>query len=275
VADVKLPLRDAVAVITGAGSGIGRATALAARGSHLALTDRDADGLTGTVAAAEVHGVRVTSHLLDVTDVRGVANLPAAVVDAHGRVTVLVNNAGVALTGAFVNTSLDEFRWLTATNLDAVVAHTHAFLPELLRQPAAQIVMVSSLFGLIAPAGQVAYATAKFGVRGFGEALRHELAGTGTGVTVVHPGGIATAIARNARTARDADQHVARTVSADFEQRHLRIPPRVAGERIVRAVERRRPRLLIGADARIGDLMQRLAPARYWRVLGRGAPPAP
>jgi short-subunit dehydrogenase len=274
---VRLPLRDAVAVITGAGSGIGRATALAfaARGTELALSDRDADGLAVTVAAAESLGVRVTGHHVDVTDHRAVTALPAAVVDAHGRVTVLVNNAGVALTGAFANTSLDEFRWLTATNLDAVVAHTHAFLPELLRQPAAQIVIVSSLFGLIAPAGQVAYATAKFGVRGFGEALRHELAGTGTGVTLVHPGGIATAIARNARVAGRADQVLARTVTADFDRRFLRIPPQVAGERIARAVERRRRRVLIGADARVGDLVQRLAPARYWDVLGRGAPPAP
>lgn len=270
-----LPLRDSVSVVTGAASGIGRATALAlaGRGGHLALTDRDADGLHETATAARGTGVMVTTHHMDVTDAAAVARLPARVVADHGRTTVLVNNAGVALTGWFADTSLDEFRWLVEINLHAAVAHTHAFLPLLRTQPAAQIVLMSSLFGLIAPAGQVAYATSKFGIRGFGEALRHELAGTSVGVTLVHPGGIATAIARRARIVAGTDATSARALADEFDRRFLRIPPRMAGERIVRAIARRRRRALIGTDAYVGDLVQRALPARYWSVLGRNAPP--
>jgi short-subunit dehydrogenase len=271
MADMTLPLHDAVTVITGAASGIGRATALAfaRRGSHLALTDRDAEELARTAAQASELGVSVSRHAMDVTDGAAVAALPSEVVDAHGRVTVLINNAGVTLIGRFADTSLDEFRWLTDINLHAVVAHTHAFLPALRTQPAAQIGIVSSMFGLIGPPGQVAYATAKFAVRGFGEALRHELTGTGVGVTIAHPGGIATAIARRARIVAGADQAAARAQADAFDRRALRIDPDIAGARIARGVARRRSRVLIGADARIADAVQRLSPGRYWAMLGR------
>lgn len=272
---VPFPLRDAVAVVTGAASGIGRATALqlAGRGCHVAVTDRDGDGLGRTADTVRRTGVRVTTHRMDVTDGAAVAALPGAVVAAHGRVDVLVNNAGVSLAGTFAEASLDDVRWLLGVNLDAVIAHTHAFLPDLRRGSAAQVVLLSSLFGLVAPPGQVAYAAAKFGVRGFGEALRHELAGGPVGVTVVHPGGVATAIARRSRVAAGADADAERARSAAFERRFLRIPPDVAAARIVTAIERRRPRVLIGADARAGDLLQRLAPVRYWSLLARGAGP--
>lgn len=272
---VALPVRDAVAVVTGAASGIGRATALAVadRGGHLALTDRDGDGLERTAEAARRAGVRVTTHRMDVTDRPAVAALPGQVIAAHGRVSVLVNNAGVALGGTFAEASMDDIRWLLDINLDAVIAHTHAFLPALRQAPTGQVVLLSSLFGLVAPPGQVAYAAAKFAVRGFGEALRHELAGGSVGVTVVHPGGIATAIARRSRVAAGADATAERARSATFERRFLRIAPEVAGARIVTAIERRRPRVLIGADARVGDLVQRLAPTRYWSLLARGAGP--
>ena len=269
---MKIDLRQAVIVVTGAASGIGRATALALAdaGAALALADRNAEGLAETVAEARGRGVEVSMHVLDVTEAAAVAALPGAVLDAHGRATVLVNNAGVSLAGRFEEVSMEEFRWLMEVNFFATVGLTKAFLPLLQRQEAAQIVNVSSLFGLIAPAEQVAYAASKFAVRGFSEALRHELEETPVGVTVVHPGGIRTAIARSARIAAGADAEAARAEAAAFERVFLRRPPEAAGEAIADAIARRRKRLLIGADARGGDALQRLLPSHYWAFLRRG-----
>lgn len=269
---MRMDLRDGVAVVTGAASGIGAATAsaLAARGCHLALADRAEEGLRETARLAEARGVRVTQHVLDVTDGAAVDALPAAVEAAHGRVTVLVNNAGVSVVGRFEEMSDDDFRWLFDVNFFAVVALTRGFLPLLLRQPRARVVNVSSLFGIIAPAEQTAYAASKFAVRGFSEALRHELAGTSVGVTVVHPGGVRTAIATSGRVAARADADAAAATAAAFTKVFLRLPPEKAGEAIARAVERGRNRLLIGTDARLGDVLQRTLPATYWNRLRGG-----
>jgi short-subunit dehydrogenase len=268
----RLMLRDAVAVVTGAASGIGRATALAlaGRGAHLALVDRNGPGLEETAAMAEGSGVRASRHHLDVADPRAVAALPDAVMAAHGRVTVLVNNAGVALVGKFEELSMEEFRWLFEINLFAVVSLTHTFLPLLRREPAAQVANVSSLFGIIAPVDQSAYSASKFAVRGFSEVLRHELDGTTVGVTVIHPGGVRTGIARSARVAASLDPAVGAALTGKFAEVFLRMPPDRAGEAIVRAIERRAPRLLIGADAKFSSLLQRLMPARYWNLLKFG-----
>jgi short-subunit dehydrogenase len=263
---MKMNLRDGVAVVTGAASGIGAATAaaLAARGCHLALVDRTEAGMEETARLAEAAGVRVTRHLLDVTDRAAVDALPAEVAAAHGRATVLVNNAGVSLVGRFDELSQEDFRWLFEINFFAVVALTRGFLPLLLRQPRARLVTVSSLFGIIAPAEQTAYAASKFAVRGFSEALRHELAGSSVGVTVVHPGGVRTAIATSGRVGARADPEAAAATTEAFTRLLLRLPAAKAGEAIARAVERGENRLLIGVDARVGDLMQRAMPATYW-----------
>lgn len=263
---MKMNLRDGVAVVTGAASGIGAATAaaLAARGCHLALVDRDEAGMEETARLAEAAGVRVTRHLLDVIDHAAVDALPAEVEAAHGRATVLVNNAGVSLVGRFDELSQEDFRWLFEINFFAVVALTRGFLPLLLRQPRARLVTVSSLFGIIAPAEQTAYAASKFAVRGFSEALRHELAGSSVGVTVVHPGGVRTAIATSGRVGALADPEAAAATTEAFTRLLLRLPAAKAGEAIARAVERGENRLLIGVDARVGDLMQRAMPATYW-----------
>lgn len=268
---MRLDLHGAVAVVTGAASGIGRATALALadRGAHLALVDRDGTGLAASARRARAAGVTATEHVLDVTDADAVRALPDAVVAEHGRATVLVNNAGVSLVGRFEEVSLEDVRWLVEVNLFGVVALTKAFLPALMAEERAQIVTVSSLFGLIAPAEQVAYATSKFAVRGFSEALRHELEGTGVGVTVVHPGGVRTAIATGARVGAGADPDEAAASTDRFTRLALRMSPEAAAARIVRAVERRQSRLLVGADARAADALQRLLPATYWRVLRR------
>ena len=183
---------------------------------------------------------------------------------------MLVNAAGVGLAGRFEDVAMDEVRWLLDINLVGLIGMTKAFLPALQREPAAQVVNVSSLFGIIAPAEQTIYAASKFAVRGFSESLRHELHGTGLGVTVVHPGGVATGIAKNARVAAAADLEAERGKSARFEKTFLTTPPERVGEAIARAVERRRPRLLVASGGRAGAALQRLMPVRYWSLLRLG-----
>jgi NAD(P)-dependent dehydrogenase (short-subunit alcohol dehydrogenase family) len=265
-------LKNRVAVITGAGSGIGQATALslARRGCHLALADIDETGLAQTqaqvLALAPAAGVRVSGHRLDVANREAVAALPAAVLKQHGRVDLLVNNAGVALAGSFDQVSEADFDWLLEINFHGVVRMTRAFLPLLRASEDARIVNISSVFGLISPPGQCAYSASKFAVRGFSNALRHELAGSRVGVSVVHPGGVATAIARNARVASGvASDELRRRLG--LAEKLLRLPPERAGEIIVRGVERRRARILVGWDALIISLIERLLPVSYWRLL--------
>lgn len=264
----RFELKGAVAVLTGAASGIGAALApqLAARGCDLALCDINEVGLQRTAEAAAVHGVKVTAHRLDVADAAAVAALPGEVLAAHGRVSVLINNAGVALFGRFEEMSAADFEWLMGINFWGVVRMTRAFLPLLRQAPSAHIVNLSSIFGVVAPPGQAAYCAAKFGVRGFSESLRHELAGSSVSLTVVHPGGVATNIARNARVAQGADQAELEAGRARSE-RLLSLSPAVAAGDIVRAIETRAPRLLIGKDARLLDKVQRLFPASYWKLL--------
>ncbi len=268
-----MKLRDRVALVTGAAGGIGRATslALARRGCHVALADRDAAGLADAAAAVEALGVRASRHGLDVTDRAAIDALPAQVLDAHGRVDVVVNNAGVALMGSFEQVGAEDFDWLIAVNFEAVVRLTRAFLPLLRASDAARIVNLSSVFGLIAPPEQTAYSASKFAVRGFSEALRHELAGSPVGVTVVHPGGVATAIARDARVGAGVDAETARQRQA-LARSALRLPADQAGEIIVRGVERDRDRVLVGRDAHLIAWVARLWPVSYWKLLGRFAP---
>ncbi len=268
-------LKNKLAVLTGAGSGIGRATALslAQRGCNLALADINEAGLAETAEAAAKLGVRISQHRLDVASREAVAALPAAVQAAHGQphVDLLINNAGVALGGTFEQVTEADFDWLMEINFHAVVRMTRAFLPLLHKAETARIVNVSSLYGLISPPGQSAYSAAKFAVRGFSNALRHELAGTPIGVTVVHPGGVATAIARNARVGAHAPAGEVQQGRARAEKM-LRMPPDRAGEIIVRGIEADRERVIVGNDAKFVALLERIAPVHYWRVLARLMP---
>lgn len=264
-------LEGRTGVVTGAASGIGRAIALSLgrRGCHLALADVNEEGLAETaqlVRERGVPGVRVSRHVLDVGDREAVAALPERVVSEHGGVDLLFNNAGVALGGTFEQVSPADFEWLFEINFWGVVRMTRAFLPLLHASDDARVVNLSSVFGLFAPAGQVPYSSSKFAVRGFSEALRHELEGSHIGVTVVHPGGVATAIAENAREPASASREETARRRATAK-RLLRMPPERAGEIIVRGTERRKPRILVGLDAVTGSLLTRLAPVRYWRIL--------
>ena len=261
-------LKDNVAVLTGAGSGIGRglALALARRGCHLALADRNPDGLAETARLATALGVRVSTHVLDVASREAVAALPAAALAQHPQVDLLINNAGVALGGTFEQVSEADFDWLFDINFRAVVRLTRAFLPLLRQRPEARLVYLSSIYGLIAPPGQSAYSASKFAVRGFANVLRHELAGSPVGVTVVHPGGVATAIAKSARVPAGLDPKQAARQQAQMAKL-LRMSPEQAGELIAQGIERRRARVLVGGDAKFAALLERLAPVRYLRIL--------
>ncbi|HEY0762528.1 MAG TPA: SDR family oxidoreductase [Pyrinomonadaceae bacterium] len=264
----RMRLKERTAVITGAANGIGRAIAvsLARRGCHLALADINEEGLTGTAELIRDHGVRVSRHRLDVSDRVAVAQFPDLVAAEHGGVDVLVNNAGVAVGGTFEQVSDEDFEWLFEINFWGVVRMTRAFMPLLRASDDARVVNLSSIYGVVAPPEQTAYAASKFAVRGFSEALRHELEGSRIGVTVVHPGGIATSIAENARLPAGVTED-------EIEQRRrkyrklLRLPPEIAGETIVRGIERRQERVLIGSDAKKISLIARLVPVSYWKVL--------
>ncbi|WP_150304088.1 SDR family NAD(P)-dependent oxidoreductase [Pseudomonas saliphila] len=261
-------IQHSVAVLTGAGSGIGRAVAqsLARRGCHLALIDINAEGLAETVRLARAEGVTVSEHVLDVASRDQIAALPQAVLAEHHQVDILINNAGVALGGHFHQVSEADFDWLMAINFEAVVRMTRVFLPFMQQRPQARLVNVSSLFGLITPAGQTAYCASKFAVRGFSNALRLELQGSNVGVTVVHPGGIATAIATSARLSADIPQDIAAR-NLKHAQKLLRMPPERAADIIVRGIERDKPRVLVGNDARILSWIERLLPVSYWRLV--------
>jgi short-subunit dehydrogenase len=264
----KFDFTRGTAVITGAASGIGEQLAheLARRGSALALVDRDAERLEWVAkAVGPVSGRPLTCYVTDLADDTATHALGGKLAAAHPDTTLVINNAGVALGGTFEQVSEEEFDWLLAVNLRAVITLTRALLPVLRANPGSHLVNVSSLFGLIAPAGQVAYATSKFAVRGFTEALRAELAGD-VGVTVVHPGGVRTRIAETARVAAAATAAEEAAGKAAFA-RLLTYPPERAAEQIVAAVEHRRPRLLIALSARIPDAIARLAPARYPALL--------
>jgi butyryl-CoA dehydrogenase len=267
--------RGRVAAITGAGSGIGRALAhdLARRGTHLALCDIDEVGLAETVVQCEGFGVKVTSQRVDVADRDAVYAWADKVVADHGKVNLIFNNAGVALGATIEAMSYEDFEWLMSINFWGVVHGTKAFLPHLKAAGEGHVVNLSSVFGLISIPTQSAYNAAKFGVRGFTDALRIELDMEKCGVssTTIHPGGIKTNIARNARM--DASAEVlagAGDSAARFDKAALTSPEKAARQ-ILAAVEKDQRRALIGPDAKVIDFISRLPAGLYQRVLARGA----
>jgi short-subunit dehydrogenase len=260
----------AAAAVTGAASGIGRALALefAARGADLALADRDEAGLHGV--AGEIGGKsKVTTHRVDLAEPAQIAAFADSANAAHPALNILVNNAGVALLGKFSEIDQAQMDWLFNINFWGVVHATRAFLPHLEKRREAHIANLSSIFGIIAPRGQTAYSAAKFAVRGFSESLRHELAIAESPVrlTVVHPGGVATNIVRNSRTGSGVADNERRAQLIDRFDRMAKTTPEQAARAIIAGIETNKPRVLIGNDARMLDILQRLRPATYQRVL--------
>ncbi len=265
------------AVVTGAASGIGEAVSgrLAERGSCLVLVDRDKDRLADVADRLRTAHPALTlaTHVADLSDDEQTTALAATLAAEHPETTLLVNNAGVALGGRFDQVTLEEFDWVMAVNFRSVVRLTHAMLPGLKAHPGAHLVNVSSVFGIFAPAGQAAYSASKFAVRGFSEAVRHELAENAVGVTVVHPGGVKTRIAESARTGSGVSAEEYEQGRRQFAKL-LTMPPEKAAALIVEAIEKRRPRLLIGWSAKVPDVLVRLMPGTYWRLIVRRAAPA-
>jgi short-subunit dehydrogenase len=267
-------ISGSAAAITGAASGIGRALALelAARGCDVAVADVDEGGLAATAEEIRrAHQRKVSVHRLDVSDPEQVDAFAKAAITAHPGLNIVVNNAGVALFGQFHEIDQAQMQWLMNINFWGVVHGSRAFLPHLQARGEAHIVNVSSIFGIIAPAGQTAYCAAKFAVRGFSEALRHELQINQSKVrlSVVHPGGVATSIASNARMGVGVTDNLRRTESIDRFAQMAKTTPHGAAQRIIRGIEKNEPRILIGGDARFLDLLQRFKPATYWPVLAR------
>jgi short-subunit dehydrogenase len=267
-------IRGAAAAVTGAASGIGRALALelAARGADLALADRDEAGLHAV--ASEIGGktagnTKVSVHRVDVGEPDQITAFAARAIAAHPTLNILVNNAGVALLGKFTEIDQAQMEWLFNINFWGVVHATRAFLPHLEKQREAHIANLSSIFGIIAPRGQSAYSAAKFAVRGFSESLRHELAVAESPVclTVVHPGGVSTNIVRDSRTGSGVTDNERRAQLIDRFDQIAKTTPREAALRVIEGIEKNKPRVLIGSDARMLDRLQRLCPGTYQRVL--------
>lgn len=267
-------LHDKVVVITGAGSGIGRALALrsAGAGAHLALSDWDADGLADTVRLVERAGAgtqvpKVRHDVVDVSDRAAVAAWAAGVVEEFGRVDLVVNNAGVTATGDFTELTYEDLDWIVGINFHGVVHGSKEFLPHLIASGGA-LVNISSLFGLVSVPGQSAYNATKYAVRGLTEAIREEMlvAGHPVTVTCVHPGGIRTGISRHGRKAAGLD---GARIDALFEERLARMSPDRAAEIILDGALAGKARVLVGIDAHVIHHVAKLLGSRYQDVVAR------
>jgi NADP-dependent 3-hydroxy acid dehydrogenase YdfG len=262
------PFEAKVAVITGAGSGIGRALAvnLAKKGAKLALSDIDAEGLAETVSQAEALGADVKSDRLNVAEREAVLDYAEAVVAHFGEVHQVYNNAGIAYNGDVENSEFKDIERIIDVDFWGVVNGTKAFLPHVIASGDGHIINISSLFGLIAVPGQSAYNAAKFAVRGFTEALHQEMlvAKHPVKVTCVHPGGIKTAVARNATVANDQN---AQTFAEFFDKRLALHSPEMAAETIIDGVRQGRPRVVIGWEAKALDVLARIIGPSYQRII--------
>jgi short-subunit dehydrogenase len=266
--------KDCVAVVTGAGSGIGRQLSyqLGDLNAKLAISDINADNLEQTRAELQKRGVEVFSQVLDVSDEHAVFAYAEQCRNEYGTVNLVINNAGVALgAGPLWETPIEEFKWLMGINFYGVLSGTKAFLPMLQKAQWGHVVNISSIFGIIGVPEQNAYNASKFAVRGMTEALRQELklAESTVSCTSVHPGGIKTNIARNAKVVDREGINVEELkaqASVDFDKL-ARTTPESAAQQILKAVEKDKARLLIGLDAKFLDLVQRLMPVSYPKLL--------
>ncbi|MBL8619579.1 MAG: SDR family oxidoreductase [Deltaproteobacteria bacterium] len=260
-------LRDRTALITGAASGIGRATAiaLAAEGCRVALVDRDAAGLA-SLAERLAMGPRLSVHVVDVADRAAHLRLRDEVLAAHEELHLLINNAGVTVAKPFIDHSPEDFAWVVDVNLYGVVWGCHTWLPHLLKNSVgeAHIVNISSIFGVIGVPSQTSYCASKFAVRGFSEALAEELRGTPVKLTVVHPGGVRTGIMSGARA---DDAELQQRLVRFFDRKTL--PPEAAAAQLIAGIKADKDRVLITREAHAFDLLKRLLPVEGNRIAVR------
>ncbi|MBL4794673.1 MAG: SDR family NAD(P)-dependent oxidoreductase [Pseudomonadales bacterium] len=264
-------LANKVVAITGAASGIGQALAigLAKEGCNIAITDINETGLQDTVKKVEALGVTVTAQKLDVSDRIAMEAWAAKVVEDHGEVNVIINNAGVALSATIEDMKYEDFEWLMSINFWGVVYGTKAFLPHLKKAESGHIINISSVFGLIGIPTLSAYNSAKFAVRGFTEALRQELeiAGYNISCSSIHPGGIKTNIANSARLTEGQDLPLDKQkMGLDFDKIATTTSEQAAAS-IIKGLKRNKRRVLVGPDAKAFDIMQRLMPTIYQKLV--------
>ena len=261
-----------VCVITGAGSGIGRALAvrLAAKGAKLAISDVDVDGLAETERLVRQFGVEVKADRLNVAEREAFLLYADDVAGHFGKINQVYNNAGIAFAGDVEHSEFKDIERIMDVDFWGVVNGTKAFLPHLIASGDGHVINVSSLFGLIAIPSQSAYNAAKFAVRGFTEALRQEMivAGRPVAVTCVHPGGIKTNIANNSTAGGGRD---AQRIAEVFNKRLARTTAEAAAKTITDGVEKKKARVLIGPDAIALDLMARVLGSAYQRLVAVGA----
>ena len=266
----RLDLTDKVVVITGAGSGIGRALAgeLTSRGAHVAISDWNADSVAETARMIEGRGAKVLTDSFDVSDRSAFEGHAQRVFDEFGRADIVINNAGVSLAARVATMTYEDMEWVIDIDFWGVVHGTKAFLPHILERGDGAIVNVSSVYGLFGVPTQSGYNAAKFAVRGFTEALQQEVAGTNVVVTRVHPGGIKTNIVRHGRIHESVAEGGDPEQMAQLFENAVRTTPERAAEIITNGIAKRKPRVLIGPDAVMLDLLVRLLPVRYQKVMG-------
>ena len=276
--------KDKVAVITGAGSGMGRylAVLLAKDGADVSVCDVNEETLNETVEMLRIYNVSVSSHLLDVSDKDAIEALPGKVIEQHGKVDMVFNNAGVTTGTHFKDMDENNWDWVMGINFDGVINSTRAFIPHMVDSPEAAIVNTSSIFGMVAVPGQTVYHATKFAVRGFTESLAMEMKETNPNLQIhcVHPGHIGTNIAADARFDEanfNQDETQASnsifTRNAPKSQKEMGdmfreggMHPSKAAEIILNGVKKNKTRIFIGLDAKLLDLSQRIFPKHYHKT---------
>ncbi len=267
-------LQNKIAVITGAGSGIGRALALALtdEGAQLALCDLHTDALQETVNLLKQNTAPPLLKVVDVSSKEEMNNFAEAVVQKFGQVDIMINNAGIALgKHSAIDVPESEFRKLMEVNFWGMVYGSQAFLPHLINQPQAALVNISSLFGLIGIAHQSPYCASKFAIRGYTESLIMELGATAPHVCVssVHPGGVKTNISRSSIPGNPKYGNHERFIKK-FEETQLKLPPEKAAQTIIKGVKNKKSRIVVGKDARWLDRINRIFPTYSLRLISKG-----
>ena len=258
------------AVITGAGSGMGRylAVLLAKAGANVAICDINEETLNGTAAMVRQYNVGLSTHVVDMGDMERIEALPDEVLSRHGAVDLVFNNAGVTMGSSFADMSEEDWDWVMNINLNGVVKASRVFLPLLKDRPEAALINTSSIFGMIAVAGQSVYHATKFGVRGFTESLAREFKDSPVQIHCVHPGHVGTNIVSNSRFNEEADTSFLSQDSVDVDEmaekfRTGGMHPSRAAEIILNGVKKKKRRIFVGLDAKLMDLAQRITPMHY------------
>ena len=261
--------KDKICVITGAASGIGAACAhsMAREGALVIGTDLRQDMLADTKAAIEADGGHMENFMVDVADRDAMFDLAATVEKQFGPADLILNNAGVAFGAPVAEMQIDDFKWLMDINFWGVVNGTQAFLPHMIAKGSGHVANISSIFGLISVPTQSAYNAAKYGVLGFTDALRHEMRGTGIGVSTIHPGGINTNIVRHARIQQGPDAEAEHEEAIERFAQFTMTQPDGAAKTIMKGIRRNKARILIGPDAHFVDWVKRVFPSHYLRLL--------